>query len=197
MAGPWLVMRLSTTALWVRVECLSTAEVRASMLRVAEPSETEWEDGAVVPASGWHDVRDRFGAPCSDELAFRPGRDVAVIEMTAQLAASGPEHAIASVGTVDDYFGVRRDEPGLVTTTRNRGSGRLVGLHLDNWDRLPAGRRGVSRNRVNVNLGSEQRIFMFADLDIADACCSLGQRQGARHASALGRFAPPTGGSGL
>jgi hypothetical protein len=120
-----------------------------------------------------------------------------------------------------------------------RGPGGLrLGLHLDNWDRLPSEQRGDSRNRVSLNLGDEPRWFMFVDHDVVARSpdglvpttrsarhgvmaaeggrspaivrvrvpvgwayiaptevllhdvWSLGERRGAFHASALGRFSP-------
>jgi hypothetical protein len=71
---------------------------------------------------------------------------------------------------------------GLWSTTTHvdaDGSESFSGLHVDDWDRLEHGRRRDSRRQMCVNLGSEDRFFVFApatvdELDVARAHFATG-----------------------
>jgi hypothetical protein len=93
---------------------------------------------------------------------------VALLALDQEAGQRPPDLHLARLGTVSRYLGVARDTPGKATLTVG-DDGRRLGLHLDNWDRLPAADRHTSRNRVNLNLGPEARWFMFADLDVITA----------------------------
>jgi uncharacterized protein len=57
--------------------------------------------------------------------------------------------------------------PELWTVTQekmNPFKKEFVGLHLDSWDKKPLRRRHLSRNRICINLGREDRHFLFIDL---------------------------------
>lgn len=56
--------------------------------------------------------------------------------------------------------GIGINAPRLLTTTRN-GNGKFVGLHVDSWDKHSLIERGKSTNRIVVNLGREDRFFLF------------------------------------
>ncbi|WP_310430032.1 hypothetical protein [Chamaesiphon sp. VAR_48_metabat_135_sub] len=48
---------------------------------------------------------------------------------------------------------------GLVTCTRE-------GLHVDSWEKAPLRRRHLSKNRLCINIGRENRYFLFIDLSL-------------------------------
>jgi hypothetical protein len=62
--------------------------------------------------------------------------------------------------------GLHVNAPGLLTTTRSGASGPHVGLHVDNWTKLPIHGRYGCENRICVNIGSESRYFLFVNLTI-------------------------------
>jgi hypothetical protein len=62
--------------------------------------------------------------------------------------------------------GIRINPPGLMTTTENSPKGAFVGLHLDDWSGLPLDQRQQAPNRICVNLGSQDRYFLFLNLTI-------------------------------
>ena len=60
--------------------------------------------------------------------------------------------------------GVHVNDPGLEATTINPVGRRRIGLHVDDWYRAPVSRRHMSPNRICVNLGCEDRFFLFLNL---------------------------------
>ncbi len=56
--------------------------------------------------------------------------------------------------------------PGLTTVTVNQQSGSRTGLHLDFWDRKPLDQVTATRVRCNINLGTEDRQFLFLNLPV-------------------------------
>jgi hypothetical protein len=63
---------------------------------------------------------------------------------------------------------IRVRSPGLQTVTAAADSHALVGLHVDSWNRQDLGisRRGHAPNRVCLNLGSEDRFFLFVNVPV-------------------------------
>lgn len=54
--------------------------------------------------------------------------------------------------------------PGVEGLTALRdGPWRHLGLHVDSWDNLPVAERLYARNRVTVNVGAQDRYFLFLD----------------------------------
>ncbi len=62
--------------------------------------------------------------------------------------------------------------PGMVTVTKDEvlddDRHYYVGLHLDTWEKIPMRERDHARNRVCVNLGKEERHFLFVNLTIRE-----------------------------
>jgi len=161
----WVVIRLSATALWLPER--DADELHSSVdlagLRVVEPTETEWEPGALVPGNSWNGIRTRDDISPSSDATFRTDRDVALVKLP------GPgslERRLSCLGVVDEYLGEFDDVPGMTTQTIRGQGGRRMGLHLDNWDRKTAGERRSSRNRASLNFGDEPRRFLFVDHDV-------------------------------
>lgn len=69
---------------------------------------------------------------------------------------SGDVHAIGYVSTNDP----------LPTLTKNFGSSERVGLHVDDWTSEPIMHRGDSPNRLVINLGPDERFFLFVGVSI-------------------------------
>jgi hypothetical protein len=55
----------------------------------------------------------------------------------------------------------------LQTVSRDESRNRLVGLHVDYWDKDPLARRVHSRNRLCVNIGYGDRYFIFVNLTLS------------------------------
>ncbi|MEH1944912.1 MAG: hypothetical protein V7L01_32500 [Nostoc sp.] len=70
-------------------------------------------------------------------------------------------------------LGLRVTLPGLRTLTMEDAD-YFVGMHLDSWDRAPLRRRHQSRNRICINLGREDRFFLFINLPLMEMFKALG-----------------------
>lgn len=70
-------------------------------------------------------------------------------------------------------LGLRVTVPGLRTLTMEDAK-YFVGMHLDSWDRSPLRRRHQSRNRICINLGREDRFFLFINLPLMEMFKALG-----------------------
>ncbi|WP_329423316.1 hypothetical protein [Streptomyces sp. NBC_01268] len=99
---------------------------------------TRYEDGAVVPVGAWRPITEAqaraLAAPpgtspdVTVEIVRPPGLEQPGFELDTLTAGLGDEDA--------HYLGQALAAPGMPTTTVNPNGGRLLGLHLDNWDKL-------------------------------------------------------------
>nr|WP_052324687.1 hypothetical protein [Hassalia byssoidea] len=75
-------------------------------------------------------------------------------------------------------LGIQTTLPGLTTVTSGYHNSipkkRYDGMHLDSWDRDTLRRRHKSRNRICINLGCEERYFLFINLTLMDMFHALG-----------------------
>lgn len=65
-----------------------------------------------------------------------------------------------------DPGGIHVNNPGMRAATVNPKGGMRVGLHLDDWYRASPQNRHRSPNRICVNLGCEDRYFLFLNIPI-------------------------------
>jgi hypothetical protein len=63
---------------------------------------------------------------------------------------------------------IATNSTGLNTVTYNPEEQCFIGLHLDSWDRFPLEKRHLSTNRICINLGFEDRFFLFINLTLMD-----------------------------
>lgn len=70
-----------------------------------------------------------------------------------------------SIGASDrgHAYGIKMDLPGQDLLTENTASGRLIGIHLDNWHGFPARSRYLSPQRLTLNLGPGARWLLLID----------------------------------
>jgi hypothetical protein len=55
---------------------------------------------------------------------------------------------------------------GMETLTVNTNTGNLTGMHVDDWDQLALGELHKSRNRICINLGLQDRFFLYVNLTL-------------------------------
>jgi hypothetical protein len=60
-----------------------------------------------------------------------------------------------------DNIGILANPANLLTVTQNLERTRLIGLHLDSYDHNSLEKRHLSSNRICINLGSQDRYFLF------------------------------------
>lgn len=75
-------------------------------------------------------------------------------------------------------IGPNANPANLKTVTINRGIGRYNGLHVDNWDNLDLDSRHLATNRICINIGKDDRYFMFLPLSLMDIASVLSEEMG-------------------
>jgi hypothetical protein len=159
-------------------------------LRVATAAEMAvgYEAGAVLPREPWRPMTraERDRVLCTDP---DPARDVAVVRLPpgslARIRACGePVEVLSDLRSVCrldgslDVLGAGSNPPGRQTVTIAPETGRSIGMHLDSWDNLPLEARGLSSNRICVNIGRESRFFLFVPVSLMDMPALLAERLG-------------------
>ncbi len=137
--------------------------------------ESQYEEGAVVPVGDWRPLdpglaerlKPTASTPDSSlvELVQLPTDELPARDEVADVPVSAlrPGHF---PGRSDvQYLGYVASPPETLTTTVNPASQRRIGLHIDNWDRLPCGTRHQSRRRLCLNLGPGSRYLLLGDRD--------------------------------
>ncbi|MFI1887599.1 hypothetical protein [Streptomyces jumonjinensis] len=144
--------------------------------------ERGYDDGAVVPRDDWH--------PLSREAAERLRPDASIpasvrIELVRRrLPAFEPQDIagrLEAASSLDPLpgrwpsklLGCTVSHGDRRTTTENSTTGRRIGLHVDNFDRLPYGRRHEGRRRLCLNLGPGSRYLLLGGQDIEHICRAL------------------------
>jgi hypothetical protein len=59
-------------------------------------------------------------------------------------------------------------------SVKDRDEHYYVGMHLDTWEKIPLHERHTARNRVCINLGREDRYFLFFNLSLMRMFYALG-----------------------
>ncbi|MEM9679506.1 MAG: hypothetical protein AAF901_04215 [Bacteroidota bacterium] len=61
-------------------------------------------------------------------------------------------------------YGFTKGLPDLTTTSHEFKGKRYIGLHLDNWDGLSIDKRHLATNRISINVGTQERYFLYINL---------------------------------
>ncbi|MEU5915651.1 hypothetical protein [Streptomyces sp. NPDC047141] len=141
-----------------------------AVVRTVEDDEPDYEKGAVVPSGLWRRLTEETGRALTAP-AWAPSSTLVEIVRPLVPIGTEPAHLAASLGADDsEYIGQALAEPGMRTTTDNYRDGRLIGLHLDNWDKLTYARKATGRRRLALNLGPGNRSVILGDLDAQAVC---------------------------
>ncbi|MDI3420398.1 hypothetical protein [Streptomyces luteolus] len=133
--------------------------------------EPAYEDGAVIPATSWAEITDETAHDLTATAAR--AQDTTLVELVKP-----PEPADA-LATLTDRLGdpdalhlgqATAPAAALTTTPNHETGGHRIGLHVDNWDRLPYAEKHQGRRRLCLNLGPGTRYLLLGDLDIRAIC---------------------------
>ncbi|MFJ2744824.1 hypothetical protein ACIO3O_34785 [Streptomyces sp. NPDC087440] len=145
-------------------------------------SEPGHDQGAVVPGNDWapltaeeaerHQADDSTPDSIRIELVRRP------LPPLDQDDLSGRLETAARLDPLDGRWpttllGCTASPGNRTTTTEDSATGRRIGLHVDNFDRLPYARRHQGRRRLCLNLGPGARYLLIGDRDIQQICRTL------------------------
>ncbi|KUN02059.1 hypothetical protein AQI95_28675 [Streptomyces yokosukanensis] len=144
--------------------------------------EPGYDYGAVLPTSDWEPVTTReaerlrpdSATPTSVlvELVHQPLPDLDPDDLAGRLETA------ARLDPLDGRWPTKllgcTSSPGnWTTTTEDSAIGRRIGLHVDNFDRLPYARRHEGRRRLCLNLGPGTRYLLIGDHDVQHICRTL------------------------
>jgi hypothetical protein len=163
-------------------------------------NEAGYDPETLLPAPGWEPLTaEQINAlsvgPAVDGALVeivRPHRDVPKYDATAdEISSYDPfrdQWASWFLGFVDNLAG-------QATTTVDTDTGLRLGVHLDNFDKLPTVRRTSSRRRLAVNLGPGSRYIVLATDDIQQISDAMGASTRHPHTNDVRRYVRE--GSGL
>lgn len=171
-------IRIAFTSSQALTEHCDTADARAS---TGDPG---LDDEAIVPADCWKPL------PTADTELLRATADddpATVIELARILPGRlpDPNQPLTANAGVPGLFADRHathflacadSQPGQATTTIDPATGRRIGIHLDNFDKLSLTQRTASRRRLGLNLGPGVRHLLVGNIDILDICQAAGLR---------------------
>lgn len=86
------------------------------------------------------------------------------------------------------FLGFVDNAAGLATTTIDTAIGTRLGVHLDNFDKLPTARRAESRRRLALNLGAGSRYLVLATDDIQQVSREMGSSARHPHTNDVRRY---------
>ncbi|MFJ8637377.1 hypothetical protein [Streptomyces sp. NPDC093568] len=145
-------------------------------------SEPGYAPGALIPCDDWHPLT------AAEAENLRPNDttpDQTLIELVhRQLPPLDPDdlrgrlEAAASLDPLNGRWptgllGCAASPGNWTTTTEDSTIGRRIGLHVDNFDRLPYATRHHGRRRLCLNLGPGTRYLLIGDRDVQYICRTL------------------------
>ncbi|MFG2904482.1 hypothetical protein ACGF13_05380 [Kitasatospora sp. NPDC048286] len=145
------------------------------------------EDGTVVPTGQWTPI-----SPAEANLLRAPHHapEAEAVELVAFPtlrtldAVDGPwwtAHPPFAPSARTWYANHATTPAGDLTATVNPANGKRLGIHLDNWDRLPYAHRRLSRRRLCFNAGPGSRYLLVGDTDALTICRRLGRDDPTHH----------------
>ncbi|KOU27938.1 hypothetical protein [Streptomyces sp. WM6368] len=149
------------------------ARCEIATVRTARPGEAAYEPGAIIPAGQWRPMSE---ADVKAVTAPRRPLDSTIVEIVRPTFREGLplEDLTGPLGDPDAvYLGQALAKPDMTTTTDNYEDGRLIGLHLDNWDKLPYADKHTGRRRICLNLGPGTRFIVLGTLDAQSVCRTI------------------------
>ncbi|MFD7015853.1 hypothetical protein [Streptomyces sp. NPDC059928] len=149
------------------------ARCEVAGVRTTRPNESAYEVGAVVPCGLWRPMAEADAKAVT--AAYRP-LDSTLVEIVRPPFRRGNslEDLTRPLGdSVAVYLGQALAKPDMATTTDNYQDGRLLGLHLDNWDKLKYADKHTGRRRLCLNLGPGIRYIILGAVDAQTVCRSV------------------------
>lgn len=206
----WLSLHVrvnDTIKLYLAPSCKGTGNrfELSSGTRVADLRETtdiihgaNYEEGARLPREPWRrPTAEEAQSLIAAETPTNMASSVAIFQLPCEFSdlqramRSGdkeslevsllqPLRSICELGEPLQYIGPTKNPANLRTVTFNRDIGRYNGLHVDNWDQLDLESRHLSTNRICINIGQQDRYFLFLPVSLMGMANALSEEIGAQ-----------------
>jgi len=164
---PWREPTPEEYSLLVNPDCRCSSELAVTMLRIPD-----WIRAPLEERLDQFEIRDRWDPNCLERhLDIQPMMNAINHFLQAQLEEYQPD-------LLTLYF----SPPGLKTLTkvdnreRRLAKAAYLGLHLDSWDRTLRATSSV-KQRLCLNLGREERHFLFINLPLPELLTAVGMTQ--------------------
>jgi hypothetical protein len=89
-----------------------------------------------------------------------------------------PLRTICELGEPLHCIGPSKNPGNLKTVTINFDIDRYNGLHVDNWDQFDLDSLHLATNRICVNIGQDDRYFLFLPLSLMNIASALSEKMG-------------------
>lgn len=141
---------------------------RCSMTTVVYGTDDpDYDTAALLPADAWtvlssemaSQLRAHHKAEASAVVELVRVPEVPPLDAIHHFEPLGKRHPAQFLGYTECAANQR-------TTTTDHGTMRRLGIHLDNFDRMPLEYRGRSRRRLGINLGPGPRYLLLTTQDI-------------------------------
>jgi hypothetical protein len=99
-----------------------------------------------------------------------------------------PLRTICELGEPLHCIGPNKQPGNLNTVTINRQIGRYISLHVDTWDRCDLDSLHLATNRICVNIGQDDRYFLFLPISLTAVARTLAEEMGPDWEMPRGRY---------
>jgi hypothetical protein len=99
-----------------------------------------------------------------------------------------PLRTICELGEPLHCIGPNKQPGNLKTVTINREIGRYISLHVDTWDRCDLDSLHLATNRICVNIGQDDRYFLFLPISLTAVARILAEEMGPDWEMPRGRY---------
>lgn len=152
----------------------------ASTLLHLTRDEPGYDAEALIPVPDWQPLRAEEIKRLTSDVATVDGTRVEIV----RFGQDAPSYRSTSeqISGYDafagrwpvSFLGFVDNPADQATTTVDTGTGTRLGVHLDNFDKLPTVRRTESRRRLALNLGPGSRYLVLATDDIQQISRTMG-----------------------
>jgi len=157
-----------------------------------------YEEGARLPREPWRQpTKEEAESLIMAEVPRNMATSVAIVRLPGEFSddlrqairSGSPEslevnllqplRTICELGDPLHCTGLSKNPGNLKTITINRNiSGRYIGLHVDRWDCFDLDSLHLATNRICVNIGQDDRFFLFLPLSLMAIASALSEKMG-------------------
>jgi hypothetical protein len=168
---------------------------------------TAYEEGARLPREPWRQpTKEESERLIVAEVPRDMATTVAIVKLPGEFSddlrqaiRSGssesievnllrPLRTICELGEPLHCIGPNKQPGNLKTVTINRDIGRYISLHVDTWDRCDLDSLHLATNRICINIGQDDRYFLFLPISLTAVARTLAEEMGPDWEMPRGRY---------